>query len=111
MKNFLLISVFVLLSACAKDKGDTDVAAVPAPTENTNPIPPVGPSVLPEQNPQRNRFGYHYDDGRCSTGPQRYMSLRAYCEGLRNDRRNNHCATQARYQDFRQYCSQYRWQR
>lgn len=115
MKNILLISAFLFLGACANDKGQkTDIAAVPAPTVNNNTIQPdggLGVQPQPQPYPQPQQYGYHYNDARCTTGPQRFPSVRAYCEGLRNERRNNYCAAEARYNDFRQYCVGHRWQR
>lgn len=106
MKNILFITVFIFLGACAKNGDDknTEVAQVPNPTvthhqQNNN----VASDRLP--------YWYNYQDVNCTTGPQRYPTLAHYCEGLRNERRNNRCAIQSRYNDFRQYCPGHRWQR
>lgn len=119
MKNILLITSFLFLSACAKNGGNgptnTDIATVPAPqVENT--IQPQGPGVYPQQpypNQQQYPYSYHYTDIRCSTGPQYYQTIYQYCEGLKNERRNNYCAVEARYNDFRHFCLNHNrgWQR
>ncbi|MBS1970969.1 MAG: hypothetical protein JSU04_11715 [Bdellovibrionales bacterium] len=112
MKNILLISLFLVLGACAKNghgDSDTSVATVPAPNVNNNVYQngPQNSGARPGQYP----YGYNYNDNGCTTGPQQYPTLNHYCEGLRNDIRNNRCAIQARYNDFRQYCQGRRWQR
>lgn len=105
MKNILLMTAFIFLGACAKNGGDnnTEVAQIPNPTVTQQQTYPTAP--------HRSPYWYNYQDAHCTTGPQQYPTLAHYCEGLRNERRNNRCAIQSRYNDFRQYCPGRRWQR
>lgn len=108
MKNILLISIFLFLGACAKNTGNTDTANVPYPTVQNDPQRPGLGAPVPGTPPG---YGYQFDGAGCSTGPQRYPTMDRYCEGLRNENRNNRCALNSRYDAFRNNCPGHRWQR
>jgi hypothetical protein len=104
MKNISILLIPFLFLACAKGSDDnrSQVAAVP-PAQYEQP--------QQQNQPGRPPYGYEYPGQNCTTGPQRFVNRDLYCAALRSDRRNNHCALQYRYEDFRRNCVGRRWQR
>ena len=54
---------------------------------------------------------YEYQGQGCTTGSQTYTTMAEYCQRLADESRNGYCATGRRYENFRQSCGGYDWNR
>jgi hypothetical protein len=105
MKKLFITLTFLILSACAQDKNNTDQATVPAGTIAQQ----QQPGQLPLQQ-QRYPYQYNYDGANCVTGQKHFRTRERYCDSLRNNVYNNNCAVETRYEQFRTNCTDRNWQ-
>lgn len=88
--KILVISVAALfLVACSVDVG--------------------GKKILDTGGGKSAEYSYELSENGCSTGKREFSSQDAYCDGLRDDSGNSHCATGMRYEEFRRSCSGKSW--
>ncbi|MGE0631679.1 MAG: hypothetical protein AB7O96_04690 [Pseudobdellovibrionaceae bacterium] len=103
MKKYINLTILSFISlffvACGWQYRDDGYRNYPPPQNN----------YYPCQNGQY-PCQYNQSEGNCTTGTQVFQSREQYCQGLRNDTLNNRCATNWRYESFRNNCSDQNWQ-
>jgi hypothetical protein len=55
-------------------------------------------------------LSYELSENGCETKRHEFSSQQEYCDGLKNDALNNYCASNLRYNEFKQNCAGQSWQ-
>ena len=99
-KTLFTTFLFLAVAGCAKNSDSNNKVATVAPANQNE-----------YQRQAQPQYFYQQNDQGCTTGPQRFDTRERFCDGLRDDTRNNHCGLNYRYQQFREHCADNRWQR
>ena len=64
-----------------------------------------------QKSEEQSNQSYTYDltENGCPTGSHSFSSQEAYCNALKNDSLNNHCANSLRYDTFKSACPGFTW--
>ncbi|MBK9323946.1 MAG: hypothetical protein IPM97_13555 [Bdellovibrionaceae bacterium] len=62
------------------------------------------PTKLEKEAAQDQSRSYDFTTDNCTTGKKTFPDLATYCNGLKDDTANNHCAAQMRIEAFKQNC-------
>ena len=60
-------------------------------------------------NKEDKKLSYDFTENGCKTNAHEFSSQQEYCDALKNDDLNNHCASSMRYDQFKQSCPGQSW--
>lgn len=97
----LIASLSIFVTACSNGGG----GGAPAPTVSPAPVETVKPAPAPTAPDIQGSFTYHFQSTGCTTGQQKFVSKKAYCDGLLNDELNANCAREMRAEMYNRMCT------